>query len=167
VAQYLDLNGFRDLTIIPTTFVDDVEDVSPGWIQITLDYWARWIDSRLRKRYLTPFAAFGDTPPTPNGVQGWLARIVTIKVMIKRGVDPSDLQFELIREDYERALSEIQEASNGEDGLFDLPIRTSQDATAIGRARTRSYSEQSPYVGITKTAVDGRAQDEVGSGKKL
>lgn len=165
MAQYLDFDGFKGLATIPASFVEEVDAVAPKWVQGQLDYWARWIDSRLRKRYCAPFPAFDAVPdPTPPAVQGWLARIVTVKVMLKRGVDPNDVQFELLREDYERALAEISEAANGEDGLFDLPIRTAEDPTAIAKGSPRFYSEQSPYVGNDVQAAAGRLEDQSGRG---
>ena len=164
MSTYLDFNGFRDLTTIPSAFVDDVEKVSPGWIENQLDYWARWIDSRLRKRYATPFAAFGDAPPTPAGVQGWLARIVTLRVWLKRGVDPNDIQFDTVKQDAVDAQTEVLEAANSDTGWFDLPLRTDEDGSAINRGNPRYYSEASPYVWTDQQAAVGRNEDDNGFG---
>jgi len=112
LATYLDFDGFKALSIAPSAFVDEVEKVAPGWVDGQLEYWARWIDSRLRKRYGAPFAAFNDTPPTPSSIQGWLARIVTLRVFLKRGIDPDDVQIETIKDDSTNAQAEILEAAN-------------------------------------------------------
>lgn len=164
MAIYLNLAGFKDLTTIPAAWVDEVETVEAGWVAKQLDYWSRWIDSRLRKRYATPFAAFDDDPPTPVAVQGWLVRIVTIRIMVKRGTDPNDVQMELLRADNESAVAEVTEAANGEVGLFDLPERTSADGSLITRPGPRSYSEASPYVGATRSRDTGRVEDSSGYG---
>ena len=164
MATYLDLDGFKELTVLPALFVDEVETAQSGWVDAQLDYWSRWIDSRLRKRYASPFAAHDATPPTPLAVQGWLARLVSLRLMLRRGVDSSDLQFEVIHADYLEAKAEIQEAADAVEGLFDLPLRVDEDATAIARQETRSYSEQSPYVGHDVQAEVGREEDSAGEG---
>lgn len=164
MATYIDFDGFRNLTTLPSSFVDDVEKVSPGWVELQLEYWSRWIDSRLRKRYATPFAAFDATPPTPPTVQGWLTRIVTLRVWLKRGVDPNDLQFETINEDAKSAQAEILEAANSENGWFDLPLKVNEDGSAINRGNPRVYSEASPYVWTDTQAQVGKNEDSSGGG---
>lgn len=164
MAIYLTFQKFVDLSIIPSGFVDDVEKVTPGWIDTQLDYWARWVDSRLRKRYMTPFAAHDASPPTPLAVQGWLARIVTVRVMLKRGVDPDDLQYVTINEDAESAKEEITEAADSDIGLFDLPTRVDQDGSAISRGNPLSYTEASPYVWTDEQRVTGNLEDDTGFG---
>ena len=165
MATYLDLSGFKSLTTIPAVFVDEVEKVSPDWVAGQLEYWARWIDSRLRKRYATPFYAFDAIPdPTPPAIQGWLARIVTVRVWLKRGVDPNDLQFDLINADATAAMAEIGEAADSEIGLYDLPLKTADDGSAINRGNPRSYTEASPYVFTDLQAATGRSEDEAGGG---
>ena len=165
--MYLDYDGFRALTTLPDQFVCEVEDVAPGWVEGQLEYWARWIDSRLRKRYATPFAAFNATPPTPPAVQGWLSRIVTVRVWIKRGVDPNDLQFGMINDDAIAAMAEVQEAADSVEGKFDLPLRTDQDGSAINRGNPRSYSEASPYVWTDVQSSTGSNEDDAGSGSSV
>ena len=164
MAIYLDFDGFKNLTTMPSSFVDDVESVWPGWVEAQLEYWARWIDARLRKRYATPFAAHGDAPPTPPSIQGWLARIVNVKVYLKRGVDPDDLQFDVVRQDATGAQAEVLEAANSEDGWFDIPTTKTADGSAINRGNPRSYSEQSPYVWTDAQQATGRNEDRNGGG---
>ncbi len=149
---------------MPEVFVLHVEKDTPGWIATQLEYWARWIDSRLRKRYASPFAAFDDSPPTPASVQGWLARIVTVRVWLKRGIDTDDLQFSTVNDDAAAAMLEVLEAANSDEGWFDLPLRVDQDGSAITRGNPRSYSEQSPYVHTDLQRETGRNEDEAGRG---
>lgn len=144
---YLDYEGFQDLSSLPRQYLCDVNDVHPGWIEKQIDYWSRWLDARLRKRYNTPFNAFDATPDaTPIEVQGWIARIVSLRLLLKRGVDPNDEQFVAIQQDAQAAFAEISEAANGEIGLFDLPTNATNDASLITRGGPRAYSEASPYV---------------------
>lgn len=165
MAIYLTIDLFKGLTLIPSGQVDDVEKVTPGWVDNQLDYWARWIDSRLRKRYASPFAAHDAAPdPTPTSIQGWLARIVTVRVMLKRGVDPDDMQYVTIAEDAAAAMLEILEAAKSDEGWFDIPLRTDEDGSAINRGNTRSYSEQSPYVFADDQESIGRSEDSAGRG---
>ena len=88
-VPYLDLNGFKGLTVMPASDVDGIETSAPGWILGQLTYWSSQIDSRLAKRYAVPFPS-----PYPTAVTGWLARIVTQRLYIKRGVDSTDAQAE-------------------------------------------------------------------------
>jgi len=164
MAIYLDYDGFVLRTVLPETSVDDVEKRSPGWVDGQLETWARWLDARLRKRYSTPFAAFGDDPPTPPTIQLWLTRIVTWRVMLRRGVDPSDLQTETIKDDHDGALDEVLEAANSQDGWFDLPTRTDANGSEINQGGTMSYSEQSPYVWTDQQYQTGREEDSNGTG---
>lgn len=168
MAIYLDIAKFKGLTLIPSGFIDDVEKVTPGWLDNQLGYWARWIDTRLRKRYASPFAAHDAAPDsTPTSIQGWLSRIVTVRVMLKRGVDPDDLQYVTIAADAESAMAEVLEAANSEDGWFDIPLRTDEDGSAINRGNPRSYSEQSPYVFADDQESIGRSEDRSGRGSSV
>ena len=138
---YLDLAGFRGLTVAPSNVVDDIEAASAGWIDVQLAYWSKWIDARLLKRYQAPFAS-----PYPVAVQGWLSRIVTLRCYLRRGVDPTDPQFAEIKGDAEKAEAEIKEAADAKEGLFELPLRADVDANGVTRGGPMAYSETSPYV---------------------
>lgn len=162
--MYLDLAGLKKLTVIPSVFVDDVESVEAGWIDSQLKYWSKWIDGRLAKRYEVPFAAFDDTKPTPEIIQVWLSRIVTLRVMLKRGVDQNDEQIQILIEDDQNARAEIEEAANGKDALFDLPLNAENKSSAITRGGTFGYSESSPYVSSDLQRRRGRYEDGSGRG---
>lgn len=167
MATYLTYQKFRNLAVIPEAFIDDVEKTSPGWVANQLEYWARWLDARLRKRYASPFAAHDATPPTPATVQGWLARIVTVRVWLKRGVDPDDLQYVTIAQDAENAFAEVLEAANSDEGWFDLPLRTDANGSAITQGNPRAYSEQSPYVWTDRQRATGVNEDDAGGGSSV
>lgn len=156
---YLDLPGFRAETLMPGSDVDALDVRHPGWIAGQLESWSRQIDARLRKRYAVPFVA-----PYPIAVQGWLARIVTLRCYLKRGVDPNDAQFEVIKEDADNAVAEIKEAADAETGLYDLPLIEGSSASGISKGGPRSYSEASPYVGFDVQERVGRGEDRNGEG---
>ncbi len=151
---YLDLTSFKALTIMPAADVDGIESVAPGWILGQLTYWSGWLDSRLRKRYAAPFAL-----PYPEAVTGWLARIVTVRAYLKRGVDQTDEQFLSIKEDAAEAMEEIKEAADSVVGLFDLPLREDTTASGISRGGPFAYTEASPYVWTDVQADAGRDED--------
>lgn len=142
---YLTVTEYKTLSLLPTGYIDEVAAIaiaSPGdWLTAQLNYWSGFIDSRLRKRY--PEVPF--TSPYPYAVQGWLARLLDKVVQLKRGVDPTDAEMQLIVDQFNAALGEIKEAADGNEGLFDLPKHSNDTGTAISRAPTLSYTEQSPY----------------------
>ena len=159
MAIYLDLTSFKALSTMPSGIVDDVESVSSGWVLGQLGYWSAWIDSRLGKRYAVPFSS-----PYPVAVTGWLARIVTLQVWLKRGIDATDEQFLEIKSDANAARDEIKAAANSNVGLFDLPERADVSTSGISRGGPLSYSESSPYVWADRQRRIGREEDRNGGG---
>lgn len=157
MASYLTLAEFKTRTLMPASSVDAIELVSAGWILIQLDEASAWIDSRLRKRYAAPFES-----PYPVAVLSWLTRIVTVRCFLKHGVPPTDEQFQAIQKDADDARAEVLEAANGDDGLFDLPLRSDTTSTGVSKGGPLGYSERSPYVsGDIKRRV-GRQEDSNG-----
>ena len=159
MPAYLTIARFKLLSTIPSVFVDTVESQEPGFVDAQLSYWSDWIDTQLRKRYAAPFL-----PPVPGAVEGWLARIVTVRVWSKRGVDPNDEQWQEVKKDDTDARAEIQQAANSETGLFDLPLRADTADSGIARAFPMGYSEQSPYAWTTQQVVRGTQDDRRGRG---
>lgn len=162
MSAYLTIARFKLLSTIPSVFVDTVETTDPGYTDAQLSYWSDWIDSHLRKRYAAPFAS-----PVPGAVEGWLARIVTPRVWTKRGVDPTDAQYQEVKGEDLEARAEIDRAANSETGLFDLPLRANTTDSGIVKGFPASYSEQSPYVWTTQQYQRGKSEDESGSGSGL
>ncbi len=158
-TPYLTFDDFKALSLMPSEDLDAVEQASPGWIAAQLEYWSAQIDSRLRKRYAAPFSS-----PYPIAVRGWLARIVTIRCYLRRGVDPSDLQFAEIKADADTAVAEIKEASDSVTGLFDLPLREDTTSTGATKGGPFVYSEASPYAWMDAQASTGRSEDNRGGG---
>lgn len=160
MASYLTLAQFKSLSTMPSASIDELENVlAPGWIDAQLELVSADIDARLRKRYAAPFSA-----PVPLKVRAWVARIVTREAFLKRGIDPTDRQFETIDAAATKADQEITEAADSEKGLFDLPLREDTTATGISRGGPYGYSEASPYVGFDQQAEIGRGEDAAGRG---
>lgn len=142
MSQYLTLETFRDLSLLPPSYVDVIEQMHPGWIGRQLTRWSAWIDARLSKRYAVPF----DAASPPMIVEEWLNRIVTHRCYLKRGVDPTDAQVEDIKADAEAARIEINEAADKDDNRFELPFRADlPGSVGVVKGAPLAYSEQSPY----------------------
>jgi hypothetical protein len=137
---------------MPPTDVDAVEAAYPGYIEQKLaSVGSLQIDAPLRKRYAAPFAQ-----PYPEAVREWLHRIVTPYVYLRRGVDPNDQQYIDIREDGVRAMAEIKDAAEAQNGLYDLPLRHDTIDTGIVHGGPFVYSEASPYLFIDRQADEVR-----------
>jgi hypothetical protein len=150
---YLTLAIYKNLTLAPPSYVDDVEVRHPGWVLAQLEFWSAWIDSRLKKRYAAPFAA---SPNTPTVILGWLVRILDAELYLKIGINPRDEQAAtVVQERAAEAKTEVKEAADSREGLFELPLRSDQpEVTGITRAAPLGYTEQSPYtwIGIQRDA---------------
>jgi hypothetical protein len=158
-TPYLTFDEFKGLSLMPSGDLDSLEEVSPGWIDSQLAYWSAQIDSRLRKRYAAPFSS-----PYPLAVQGWLARIVTVRCYLKVGVRPSDEQFAEIKADADAAIAEIKESADSVVGLFDLPLRADTTSTGVSKGAPMVYSEASPYAWTDVQGAAGRTEDNRGGG---
>lgn len=153
---YLDLAGFRARTVMPSEDVDDLEDREPGFILVQLSEGSTRIDARLRKRYAVPFAQ-----PYPELVLSWLTRLVTYVCYLKRGFNPSDEQAADIKQAALDAASEIKEAADAKDGLWDLPVRDTADGSAISKGGCFVYAEASPW-----TWTDRQREQMEGNGER-
>jgi hypothetical protein len=158
-TPYLTIERFRTLSAMPGVMIDRLESVAPGWLLAKLTARSRWIDSRLSKRYATPFAS-----PVPEAVEDWLARIVTLHAYLRHGVDQLDEQFQEIKADATKAEDEIREAAEAANGLFDLPLRADAPGSAITKGAPYIYSERSPTLWTHIQARRGREERRNGRG---
>jgi Protein of unknown function (DUF1320) len=157
---YVTVARMKLLSTIPDAFVDEVEAASPGYTLAQLDYFSKWIDAQLAKRYAVPFL-----PPVPEVVEMWVVRVVTPRVWSKRGVNATDEQWQAVAKDDADARTEIELAANGNLGLYDLPLRADlPDQSGIARGGPLVYAEASPYVWTTRQAERGIHEDEQGTG---
>jgi len=157
--QYLTLDEFRVRTRLPIEYVNQAEQASPGYVDACLQDQSSYIDSRLFKRYATPFKL-----PYPIAVIRWVVQLVTLDVWLKRGFNPTDLDAQVYRDLYNTAITELAEAANAETGLFELPLRADTEATGIHHRTTRSYTQSSPYVWKRDQYRRGRTEDRNGGG---
>lgn len=125
---------------MPAEDVDEVELRWPGWIIAQLTTITGQIEARLRKRYATPFGE-----PYPEVLRSWLTRMTTVRAYLKRGVNASDAQFQVVVDDAKAADLEIKEAADAVEGLYDLPLRDGNDASAISKGSPLSATETDPY----------------------
>lgn len=152
MAAYLLVSEFRLRTTMPQSDVDSVEVSDPGFIAYQLSSWSSRLNAQLAKRYAAPFSS-----PVPEVILDWLTRIVTPRVYLKRGVNPSDQQFDAIKIDAETALKEVEAAVNSQIGMYDLPPLETSTASGVTRGGPQSYSETSPYAWTSnqyETAVE-------------
>lgn len=161
-GSYLDVAGFKARTTAPAALVDGEHipvtnaAARAAWttfVESRLKFWTSRINARLRKRYATPFKE-----PVLEVVLGWLATLATPDLYRRRGWDPSDAHAQDITKEADDVLSDLEEAANAEDGLFDLPLREDVDETAIEKGGPFVYSEQSAYdfVDVQAEAIYGR-----------
>lgn len=141
--------------LIPRSYVEAVEALESGFTLGQLEYWSVWIEARLRKTYPLPFSN-----AQAEMLRGWLARVVTWRVLWRRGISPTDEQAAELQEDAKEAMTEIKEAANGENSLFDLGDNDGDTSTTSNVGGTRVYSEASPYVSADEQARIGRAEDD-------
>lgn len=163
---YLDLNRFKELTIMPGTDVDALEALEAGWILRQVERVGSAINARLVKRYAVPFGADG-TPRTdvPGIIEDWIVAIVTLRAYAKRGFNPSDAMADVaIVQPAAEAEAAIKEAANSETGLFELPLLDSDVVGGVTKTGPLAYTETSPFVWTDVQSEAGYAEDAARSG---
>jgi hypothetical protein len=137
---YLTLAEYKARALVPSSYVDDIEDHEPGWTEAQLTFLSARIDAQLRKRYAVPFEA-----PYPVTAQLWLEAMVTERVLLRRGVDATDQQAAHLFALADKARAELQEAADSKEGLYELPLNAGDTEDGVTKAFPLSYSEASPY----------------------
>ena len=141
MTAYLDVAAFRLRTVMPGEDVDALEVTYPGFLAAKIAEASAWLNGRLRKRYVVPFAA-----PVPEIVLSWLVRVVTLDAYLRRGFDPSSKQDQEIIKAATDAKAEVKEAADSKDGLWDLPLREdAQGTSGVAAGGPLGYAEASPY----------------------
>lgn len=152
--SYLDVATFKVRSVMPAEDIDALIAAAPGFLDAELAEWSSRMDSVLRKRYAVPF-----TGQVPDVVKGWLARLVTPRAYLRRGVNPSDAQFEEIKADAAAAWVEVKEAADSSVGLYDLPLAQTDAGSAVVSGGPQAYSETSPYRAFDIQRADAGAED--------
>jgi len=153
-ADEADLERYKLLGVMSGPDVDDLEQQYPGFHRAHFISATSWIESRLRKRYATPFQS-----PYPPVLEQWLCALVGLRAFMKKGVRQTDEQFQQVVKDDTTARAEILEAAGSVTGLFDLPLREGNTASGITKGGPLGYSEASPYVAFDIQADRGRGED--------
>ncbi len=141
MAAYLTLAQFKIRTELPEVDIDWLESAYSGFLSSKLEECSGWIDARLRKRYAVEEWAAAP----PSAVLRWLGQMVTHLAWQKRGGDPAGDVSSAYKEAADAARTEVKEAADSEEGLFDLPLRQGSSASGISKAGPFGYSEASPY----------------------
>jgi hypothetical protein len=152
---YLTFDEFKAISVVPASYIDEIETVTAGWVAKRILMLSAYIDSRLSKRYDAPFKA-----PYPFAVQDWVAKIVSLDVWMRRGVQPNDEEFAEYKAQAAQSYDELKEAANSEIGLFDLPLRADTSSTGIVKGAPLVSSEMSPYAWADEQARIGRQEDQ-------
>lgn len=154
MTAYLDLAAYKLLSLLPSGTLDRVETETPGYFAENLESESADIESRLAKRYATPFAT-----PYPKAVRRWLARKVDGLAVFKAGFKPTDESALQIIDREKAADVEIDKAADAEKGLYELPLRADTTANGVVKGAPLAYTETSPYVGRDQRGMRGRRED--------
>jgi len=139
MAALVTFARFRQLTLLPSSRVDELERVSPGFVDGHLELRSRALEDRLRHKYAIPL-------PTGHAtIDGWIVAEVQRFAAVKIGIDPSDLLFEEIRAAAELAEEQIKDASDPKSERWNIPLVTARDGSAIAKNAPLGYSEASPW----------------------
>lgn len=139
-TSYVSPETFADLSTMPREDIELLFSADASWLSKQLISASRRIDGRLAKRYAVPFET-----PVPEIVVYWVVRIVTPIAYLRRGVSPRDEQYVAIREDGEQAWTEVGEAADSKDGLFELPLRADTTMNGVSKGTPLGSSDASPY----------------------
>ena len=108
--------------------------------------------------------AYSASTPVPEIALGWLAAMLDVDVWERRGANPQDPSIAMGIAERDAALSEIKEAADAKDGLFDLPTNDAAGDSAVTQGGPLFYSESSPYVWMSQQRRTARGEDCAGVG---
>ncbi|MCC6557187.1 MAG: DUF1320 family protein [Polyangiaceae bacterium] len=142
MSCYITIQDVKDLGTLPAEDIDDLEVRYPGLTLRIGTKISAHFDSKLAKRYATPFQQ-----PYPDAIIDQVARVVAYRLTLKRGFNPSSEQDQLIKEEKDEALAWLSETADAQNGKVELPIRqaTPPDVAAVNAGGPLGYSEASPY----------------------
>jgi hypothetical protein len=158
MPAYLDVDVFKLQTAMPSSQVDQLEALEPGYLAAQFATVSAYVDTRIGKRLRVPLAS----PYSPT-VVGLIVRIVTLDAYLKLGVPADDQQVQMLAQAAADARADLKEIADGQLSLFDLaPSDQSRDTVAFGGVL--AYSEASPYAHKDVQVQRGREEDRGGRG---
>lgn len=141
MSQYLTVQEYALMSIMPQNGVDELTTRYPGWLDAMLTSYSGMIDARLAKRYVTPLTA-----PVIAPIKLILTRLVDPIAYTKRGVDTSDAQQDRLDALYKQAELDLAEMADSETGKYDLPLRADlPNISGLKQPQVLTRSENTPY----------------------
>lgn len=142
---YTTFNEIVDYVVLPPQYV---VEAGQKYVDAQIRLIQGSIDARLKRLWAVPFS------PVPDVVKGWIAAIIAPKLLERRQIDPTDLQFQALLADAKLAQEQIDAAASDEDNPYDFPP-------------AENVEQNSPVVGVsqydpttwTRVQAD-RARDE-------
>jgi hypothetical protein len=131
--SFIDLGDYAEL---PDAYI---AEAGSTFVNKQISLIRTWIYDQLRRQY--DVAAMVTTEP--ETVKKWIGEIIVPKIYRKRGVDPTDLQYQEFVAQAKAARADVSDAANAEKGLFDLPAATTGVA-AKKNMQTLTKSEADP-----------------------
>lgn len=142
MAGYIDVDYLRAIGSVPGALLTELEVNEPGRLEAMIAAVSRLVDSRLFKRYATPFKE-----PVPEAIKFAVAQIVSHQVRVVIGFDPSSEQDAQIVKARDDAFAWLTEAANASEGLVELPLREPDpgkaDEAGVSRRKARAFSYRS------------------------
>jgi hypothetical protein len=115
-----------------------------------------------------PYAAdntYNAPAPIPEIVLGWLVAMLDVDCWEKRGINAAgDGQYQRAVDEMGAALSELKEAADSKEGLFELPTNDVAGDSAVTQGGPMFYSEQSPFVWMDQQRQTARSEDRAHTG---
>lgn len=130
--SYIDLGSYCEL---PDAHI---AGAGSAFVNTQISLCRATIYDQLRRQY--DIGAMVTTEPLI--VKKWIATMVAPSIYVKRGVDPTDLQFQEYVRKATNAEKAVADAANAEKGLYDLPML--DGSAAPKRIKVLSKSQADP-----------------------
>lgn len=152
MSQYVDKVIVKMYGCMPAADVDLLDSQYPGLIDQLSTGVSGHFDTMLAKRYGAPFQT-----PYPDALVYNVAQVVTARLFMKRGFNPSSMQDKLIKDAHDAALGWLRDAADPQKGLVELPVKQQAlGASAVTVGAPLGYSEASPYAWMDQQACNIR-----------
>jgi hypothetical protein len=142
--SYTDLGDYCE---IPDAYI---AEAGQTYVNTQISLLRSSIYDRLRRQY--DVSAMVATEPLT--VKKWIAALVLPKLYRKRGVDPTDLQFQEFVKAAEYTDKQVDLAANARDGLYDLPLADGTAAKKRMVVKGTSFSDPAMFKRIQADRAD-------------